>query len=74
MKVDTDYMVPQAMANRDFGRVCRIANRNAYAMILCHSRPRYLLINIDELREAMEKLGFDLLLRETPESPKTFPF
>ncbi len=67
MIIDTDNMVPQAIANRNFGKVCRIADRHSYAVILRYSEPRYLLINYDELGEAMEKLGFDLFLKGTHE-------
>lgn len=65
MIVDSDYLIPQSVANRDFRKVCRIADRNSYAMILCHSEPKYILVTCEELGEAMDKLGFVLRVKDT---------
>ncbi len=64
MIINTDNMVMQSVANRDFRKVCRIADHYSFAMILRYSEPRYILIDFDKLDEAMEKLGFDLYFKE----------
>ena len=64
MRIDTDNMVTQSMANRDFRKVCRIADKYSFAMILRYAEPRYILIDFDKLDEAMDKLGFDLYLKK----------
>ena len=64
MLIEADTMITQSEANRDFGKVCRIVDDNLYAVILRYSEPRYILVSYDEVGDAMDKLGFDLITKQ----------
>lgn len=64
MIVEADNMITQSEANRDFRKVCRIVDDNLYAVILRYSEPRYILVSYDEVGDAMDRLGFDLITKQ----------
>ena len=51
MTVNIDNLVSLTEANRNFSKVSRMVDENGVAVILRNNVPRYLLLDIDNLRD-----------------------
>ena len=60
MVIETSNILAQNQANRDFGRVARKADSHGYAVIMKYNEPKYLVIRMDKVDEALGKLGFSV--------------
>lgn len=62
MRMETNNLVNLSVANRDFGRVRRKAESNGgFCVIQRYGEPLLVLIEIERLEEALEKLGFEIV-------------
>lgn len=64
MRTSTENLVQISRANADFGYVARNCDSHDYSLILRHGSPAYVLIKVDRLGEALDKMGFDIVARQ----------
>ena len=48
MTIDTNAIVSVSEANQNFSRVTRIADRNGQVVIFKNTRPKYILLDVDQ--------------------------
>lgn len=58
MVMDSTNLIAQNQANRDFGKVARYADSNGYTVIMKYNEPKYLVLRVDKVEDALRKLGF----------------
>ncbi len=54
VKIDTHRLVSMTEANQNFSRVARLVNESGSAVILKNNHPRYLVLDVQQLGDALQ--------------------
>ena len=60
MTFQPENLMNLSVANRDFGRVCRRVKDKDFVIIQKYGEPALLIMDIEKMGEALEKMGFAL--------------
>ncbi len=62
MTIDTDTMVSMSEANQNFSRVARIVDEHGSAIVMKNNKPRYVILDFAQVREAQPVDDDELLV------------
>ena len=60
MTFQPENLMNLSVANRDFGRVCRRVKDKDFVIIQKYGEPALLIMDIEKMGEALDKMGFEL--------------